>query len=296
MAKTQHRVVGALVVGVVAISFAAIFFRKADPTHPLAAACIRLLLAGALLLPMIVRAALKGRLPRRIVLLGIGAGFFYAIHFGSWVTSLTLTTIAASVTLVTATPLLLALASLVSGRDRPDRRHWISIGLAVVGVGIIGGVDAFRSDALTGDALALLGAAAMAGYLLLARHAGEDVDVWAFMGIAAIVGGVSLWGTAAWAGIPIEAANNSAFGYLLLAALVPQLIGHAALTWSLRSLRPTIVGIATVGEPVGATLLGVLWLGEGVPWAVGIGCMVTILAVIVGIWTRVPMSPQNSTP
>jgi drug/metabolite transporter (DMT)-like permease len=296
MAKTQHRVVGALIIGVIAISFAAIFFRKADPTHPLAAACIRLLLAGALLLPMIVRAAMKGRLPPRIVGLAIGAGFFYAIHFGSWVTSLTLTTIAASVTLVTATPLLLALASLVTGHDRPDRRHWAAIGMAVVGMGIIGGADAFRSDALTGDALALLGAAAMAGYLLLARRAGEDVDVWAFMGIAAIVGGVSLWGVAAQAGVPIEAANSSAFGYLLLAALIPQLMGHTALTWSLRKLRPTIVGIATVGEPVGSTILGVLWLGEGVPWVVGIGCIVTIVAVIVGIWTPGPTSPQNSTP
>jgi len=280
---SQRWTVPVLWAGVIAISFAAIFFRKAAPTHPLAAASIRLLIAGAALLPLVWRARRQGRLPNGMVAMALGGGVLYAVHFGSWVTSLTLTTVAASVTLVTATPLLLALASLFTGRDRPESRHWIAILLALVGVGIIGGVDAFRADALLGDALAFLGAIAMAGYLLVVRSAGDKLDPWAFTGIAAITGGVLL-AIAGWTvGVPLEAASLEALGYLLLAALVPQLIGHTALTWVLRHVRPTTVGIATVGEPVGSAILAWFWLGEGIPLWAGIGCVVTLSAVIVGI-------------
>jgi drug/metabolite transporter (DMT)-like permease len=275
----------ALALAVAAISFAAIFFRKAAPTHELVSACLRLLFAAAVLSPMAIHAFRSGRVSRRLVRLACLAGVFYAAHFGTWVASLGRTTIAASVTLVTATPLLLGIASLISGRDRLQKRHWMAIGLALVGVITIGGTD-FGTGwrALWGDALALMGAAAMAGYLLVGRRLGDEMNVWAFTAIAAAVGGVLLLLTCVCLGVGVRAASNEALFYLLLAALVPQLIGHTLLTWALRYTRPAIVGIATVGEPVGATLLGWFWLGESVPLGIAIGCSITVMAVILGVW------------
>ena len=274
----------ALPIAVTAISFAAILFRKAAPTHALVAAGVRLAVAACVLLPWTVWCAKKGRLPAKAARAAVVAGLLYGVHFGSWVWSLGLTTIAASVTLVTATPILLALHGWVTGRDRPGPRLWAAIGLALVGVTIIGGHDLSLSrDALIGDGLALVGAAAMAAYLVIGRGLGKAVDVWAFSGVATGVGAVALLGSAAMLGISPVPPSLSAFGYLVLAALVPQLIGHALLTWSLRHARPTAVGIATVGEPVGSTLLGFLWLGERVGWLVALGCAVTLCAVVVAL-------------
>ena len=82
------------------------------------------------------------------------AGLFYGLHFGSWVWSLTL-------------------LGLLTGRDRPSARLAASLAVAVVGVTLIGWADLSASgDALLGDALALLGAVAMAGYLLVGHRAG----------------------------------------------------------------------------------------------------------------------------
>lgn len=274
----------ALVIAVVAISFAAIFFRKADPTHPLVAAGVRLLVAAAVLAPFVARAARAGRLPGSVMRSALLAGLAYALHFGTWVTSLTMTSVAASVTLVTATPLMLAVVAIATGRDRPERRHWIAIGLALGGLALIGGADLANSEALLGDGLALLGAVAMAGYMLLVRRHGQSLDVWAFTGIATAVGGVALLGTATAIGVPIAFAGVSPFVYVLLAALIPQLVGHSLLTWALRHTRPTVVGIATVGEPVGSTLLGWLWLGETAGWATLAGCTITVGAVAMAVW------------
>lgn len=269
-----------LLLAVIAISFAAIFFRLAAPTHPLVAAGIRLAVAAVFLFPLVIRSALAGRIKARLFWSAVAAGLLYGLHFGSWVTSLTMTTVAASVTLVTITPFLLALLGVITKKDRPTGRLWSCIALAAVGITLIGGMDALSSrQAALGDALALLGALAMAGYLLVARRLGDELDLWAFSGIATAVGAIALLGPAAILGLPIKAASSEALVYLVLAALVPQLVGHNLLTWSLRHATPATVSMAVVGEPVGATILGWLWLGENVSPVVAVGCLITIIAV-----------------
>jgi len=215
---------------------------------------------------------------------GLLAGLLYGVHFGAWVASLELTTIAASVTLVTITPLFLAIAGVITGTDRPSGAVWLALGVAVVGITIIGGTDLGTSrDALIGDALACLGSIAIAGYLLLARRLGKDLDVLAFTGIATAVGAIALLGTGAAAGVDLRPASLEALGYLALAALIPQMIGHSLLTWALRHTSPTVVGLATVGEPVGSTILGVLILAEIPSGMTVLGCCITLCAVILAL-------------
>jgi len=277
-------VVVALPVAIVAISFAAIFFRKASPTHPLVAAGVRLAVASVLLAPRSVSRLLSSRLSRDVVRSGVLAGFFYSVHFGAWVSSLSWTTVAASVTLVTATPLLLAAHAAITRRDRPGKSLWGAIGLAVAGLTILGGHDlSMSADAWIGDALALVGAAAMAGYMILARRLGPSLDVWAFSGVATAVGAVLLLGTAVAAGLSPLPPSAEAFGWIALSALVPQLVGHNLLTYCLRYARPTVVGMSTVGEPVGATILAFFWLHETVSPAVALGCAITLASVVLAL-------------
>lgn len=281
----------ALAVGVSAIAFAAIFFKKADPTHPLVKSGLRLLFASVLLAPMVARGWWRGHLAGPVWRTAVVAGLLYGVHFGAWVWSLDLTSVAASVTLVTATPLLLAVLGLATGRDRPEGRTWVALGLAAIGVTIIGGADLATSPtALLGDGLAALGAAAMAAYLLVVRRLGA-LEVWSFMGVACAVGAAVLLGTSAALGLELRPASDEALLYLVLAAIIPQLVGHVLLTWSLRHTTPTVVGLSTLGEPVGSTALGWLWLSEAVtPW-VGLGCLVVLAALALALWRpRVAMS------
>lgn len=286
MRDRSERGVGlALFVAAAAISFAAIFFRRAAPTHPLIIAGARLSIAALALSVPTVRAWRAGRLPPRVVRRALIAGVLYGIHFGTWVSSLTMTSVASSVTLVTATPLLLAIVALITGRDHPERRHWISIGLALIGLSIIGWADlSLSGEALLGDGLAIAGAAAMAAYLLLVRALGKDLDVFAFSGLACAVGSATLLIAAIVLGVPIEVASSESLLWIALAALVPQLVGHSLLTWSLRHATPTAVGIATVGEPVGATFLAWVWLRETPTALVLIGCAITLVAVFIALW------------
>lgn len=283
----------AMLTAVVAISFAAIFFREASPTHPLAMAATRLALVAAVLSPFVARAVRAGRLRGYALRASLGAGLAYAVHFGAWVASLELTSVAASVTLTTASPLILAVVGTVTRRDPPSLRAWAAIAVGVVGLGLVGGGDlSFGSDALLGDGLAFLGAAAVAVFLLLGRSLGRDLDVWVFIGVAAAVGAVVLVLTAWALDAPLAPASGRAFGFLVLATVFPHLVGHVLLTWCLRHTTPTAVGMATLGEPVGAAFLAWVWLGEPVATVTAIGCAVTLVAV--GLAVARPRVPAGA--
>lgn len=277
-----------LAVGAIAIGFAAIFFRLAGDVDPLLSSAMRLAIAALALAPFVARALRRGTLTPRVRRSAISAGVLYGLHFGAWVASLSLTSVAASVTLVTATPLLLALIGLARRRDRPTRAQGWAIAITTLGVVTIGAADASLStDALLGDALALAGALAMALYLLVARELGEALEPLAFSGLAAGVGAVVLALAAAGGfalGRPTFAnLDPSALGWIAMSALIPQLVGHTMLTRAVRRATPTVVGLATCAEPVIATLLAIPILGERPASSVLAGCAITLAGVLLGM-------------
>jgi drug/metabolite transporter (DMT)-like permease len=272
----------ALLAAALAVAFAAIFLRKAEATPALVRSGYRLTIAAVLLIPMVVRGSRSGRL-QRTWRWAVVAGLLYGVHFGAWIWSLDLTTVAASVTLVAATPLFLAVVGVATGRDRPEGRLWLALALGAAGVAVIGGADlSLSARALGGDALAVLGAVAMAGYLLLVRRLGPDLEVWSFMGVACAVGAVTQMVPAALLGQDLTPSGHD-LGFIALAAILPQLVGHVLFTWSLRHTTPTVVGITILSEPVGATFLAWIWLAEVPGATVLVGCALVLLSLVLSL-------------
>src|SRR5438874_9196441 len=95
-----------LSMGVVAVSFSAILIREAH-ANGLVIAFYRNALSAAVVLPgaLLVRRDELRRLTRRQVGLAALSGAVLAAHFALWIPSVQYTTVAASVTLVTASPI-----------------------------------------------------------------------------------------------------------------------------------------------------------------------------------------------
>ncbi len=282
----RARVLAALAIGALAISFSAIFFRLAGDVHPVLLAGARLAISAALLSPFTWRAWRRGALTPRVRRAGLAAGLLYGAHFGTWVASLQLTSVASSVSIVTATPVILALVGLARRRDAPSARQLAGIALALAGLTTLGVADSGADSHLAGDALALAGAIAMAGYLLVARELGDELDPFVLTGLATLGGAIVLALVAALvtaSGGDLGNMSASSLSWVALSALVPQLIGHTSLTWALRSASPTAVGLATTAEPVMSTALAVVLLSEVPPAIVALGGAITITGVIVGL-------------
>ncbi|MFW5709041.1 MAG: EamA family transporter, partial [Chloroflexota bacterium] len=142
-----------LIIGVAAVSLAAIFIRlaQAQAVPSILIAFGRLFVATLILTPAVLRntafhAQLRN-LSRIDLLLLLTAGFFLAMHFISWVTSLEYTTVLISVVLVTTTPIWVALLEVIFLKARLS--PWIIAGLALA---LVGGVVIGLSGDVTQDA------------------------------------------------------------------------------------------------------------------------------------------------
>jgi drug/metabolite transporter (DMT)-like permease len=253
-----------LVVGVAAISSAAVLIREAD-APPLVTAASRMLIAAAILLPFAARhipEAIK-KLTSADVWLIIAAGCALALHFWLWISSLSYTSIASSVVLVTSHPAMVAVLSFVLWRERLNRIAMIGILVAFTGLLVInfGGFSP-GSSVSKGNLMALAAAGAMAVYLLVGRHIRERVDVLSYLSMVYTVAAILLLAAAVLAGESFLGYSAKTYWMLALLGLVPQLIGHTSLNLAVRRLPATLVSVAILGEPVGATLLGWGVLGE----------------------------------
>jgi drug/metabolite transporter (DMT)-like permease len=274
-----------LLVAVVCVSFGSIFVRFAE-APALAVAFYRIGLASLFVAPFTLGGALRswpalsGR--RRAALLG--AGVALAIHFATWISSLSYTSIAASVLLVNMAPVFtLAFARVFLG-ESVSLAVLAAMGLALTGAGLIAAGDwSSGTSPLFGDALALAGAATLSIYHVIGRGLREALPLGPYV--------LAVWSTAAVAlgllalamNVPFFPYSARAFALFAALAIVPTIFGHGLMNRSLRLIPAPVVGLFLLGEPIGATLLGYLFFAElpGVLTLAGGSLVLAALAMVV---------------
>ena len=262
------RHLGLLALGVVAVSFSAIFIRLAD-APPLSVAFYRNAIAAALLLPLALtrhREELR-KLSRGQWAMAALAGTLLASHFALWIPSLSYTSVAASTVLVTTQPVWVALLGRLALGEAVSTRARTGIALSLVGAVLISGGDfGASSRAAFGDALALLGAIAAAGYFLSGRNLRRRLSLLPYVGIAYTTCAVLLAGAMVVAGAPFAGFEPKVWLLFLSIALVPQILGHTVFNYLLAHVEAAVVAIAVTGEPVGASLLALAFFAEIPRW------------------------------
>lgn len=248
-----------LTVGISAASFSAILIRYADGAGALAISFWRCA-GGALLLAPFARRGLGG-MARTDYRLPLIAGAFLAVHFATWITSLELTTVAASVLLVSTTPIFSAVAGRMIFGERLATGAWLGIALALVGTALIGGGD-LAGGSLLGDVLALAGGAAAAGYVMAGQRARRDLGVVEYATLTYAVSAVLLLIVCVAGGVRLIGYDGGTWAAVMGIVIGPQLLGHTLINSVLKSIDATTVAVAVMIEPVITILLAFLLLGE----------------------------------
>lgn len=272
-----------LILGVVSVSFAAVFIRLAD-APPLVIATYRLVIASSVLIPLtLVRSGktLK-KLSRSDVLLILLSSVFIALHFALWITSLSYTTIASSVVIVTSHPVFVAIISYFLWGERLNRLTILGIVVALVGVVFINyGGFTLNPRAIIGDLMALLAALSMGAYLIIGRQIRGRISILPYL--ASIYAGAALLLLVASlsSGQALFGYSGTTYTMLFLLALVPQLIGHSSLNMAVRLMPVTTVSVGILGEPVIAIALGYAILGEGITTIEILGSLLTLGGIFI---------------
>jgi drug/metabolite transporter (DMT)-like permease len=275
-----------LSVAVLFVSFGAILVRLAA-APPLAVSFYRVALASLLLLPFAGRDARRSwpaLAPRRRLLL-VAAGLALALHFATWIASLSYTTVASSVLLVNTAPLFAIVLSRVFLHEKPTATVLVAIPVAFAGAALIAYGDWTGSPgSLFGNGLAVAGAVTVAVYQVVGRGLRDALPLNAYV--------LGVWATAALAlaalargfGVPLGGYPARTWLLFLALAVVPTLGGHGLVNKSLRSLPAPTVGLFLLGEPVIASLLAWMLFRETPgPWTLAGGAVVlAALGLVLG--------------
>lgn len=251
--------------GVAGVGSAALLVRLAGEAPPLAIGAYRMLIGsvvvvlGALLFARHdLRAYRRSDLPALL-----GCGVFLALHFAAWIASLRYTSVASSVVLVTTSPLWIALAAPFTTGDPTPKQALVGVLVAMTGAAVIAFGDAgVDLGALGGNALALVGALAIAGHRLTGRRLRTRLSLMAFISVVYPIAALCLLIAALVTGEAMTGYGPATWSALAALGLVPQVVGHSAFNWALAYLSPVTVSTALTAEPIAASLLAWLVLGE----------------------------------
>ncbi|MDB2237431.1 DMT family transporter [Halorubrum ezzemoulense] len=214
------------------------------------------------------------------------SGVALAVHFAAWFESLRWTSVAASVTLVQAQPVFVALGAWLLLRERVTRRMAAGIAVAVGGMVSMSFGDFLSGVAvgprpLYGNALALTGAVAAAGYVLAGRSLRQRISLVPYVTVVYGVCVLVLLSFVLAAGHPLTGYPPQEWLLFVGLAAGPGLLGHTVLNWALAHLESSVVSVSLLGEPVGATLLAVAFLSETPTPATVVGGCVVLLGIYV---------------
>ena len=287
----------ALIAAIAAVSTASIFIRFAQTAVPsLVIAALRLTFASLLLAPLALtrhRGELKN-LTRREILFGIVSGLFLAAHFASWITSLEYTTVASSVVFVATGPLWVALFSPMLLNERLTRVAIIGLVIAIIGGMVIGLSDActwnsglrcpdlaqvMHGREMWGNFLALVGAWAVSGYLIMGRKLRANMSLVPYIFLVYSIAAIGLLVVVFIVYQNPFQYSASAYLWIFLLALIPQLVGHSTFNWLLRYISATMVAVTTLAEPVGSTVLAYFLLHEIPSAAVVLGGALILIGI-----------------
>lgn len=263
-----------MLIGIIAISFSAIFIKWSSAPASVQA-MYRLLFTSLLMAPFVrpySGALVKLRLNDWLLL--AASGFMLALHFLLWMGSLEFTSVASSTMIMALEPVFIMIGSFLLYKERSSVSAVAGLGVAIIGVVFIGWGDiGLSQDNLKGDLLSIFGTAAVAVHLMIGKKLVARMPSYLYSLIVFIIAGAvfALYnlatGTAFFDYPPKE------WGIFALLAVVPTVFGHILFNWLLQYTSATTVSMNILGEPVGASMLAYLLLGErltGLQWGGGV--------------------------
>ena len=276
-------------IGLLAISSGSILIKFTEGVPPVMIATYRLVFSTIILITIAkIKGAVLDKLSKKELFLSMLSGFFLAMHFVTWITSLSYTSVASSVVLVTTSPIFVGILSFLILKEKQNIYLIIGIVLSIIGsiiltIGDSGlkGLEIVNKRVFIGDMLALIGSLMVSFYLLIGSKLRNNINLMTYIisvyGFAAII----LVFISFSMGLKFTGYEPKSYIFMLLLAILPQLIGHTSYNWALKHLKSSMVAITAMGEPIGATILAYLLLDEKLIFTQFIGILLIFASIVI---------------
>lgn len=213
------------------------------------------------------------------------AGVFLGLHFACFFLGLKLTSVANAVVLATMGPFFTTLFERFVYKRTLSGKTLAGLTIAFLGVLVIqAGSGTFGGGSITGNAVALLSSFWIAMALILAEKIRKTSSTLSYSRTVYGIAALTLAVVALFTDTNLSINNSSDWLWLILLGLVPTILGHNLFYYAVKFVRPTIVAAVPLGEPVIASLMVWVFIGEkpGLIMVVGGAVIISGLYLLTG--------------
>jgi drug/metabolite transporter (DMT)-like permease len=271
----------ALIMGIICLSFSAMFGKWANAPGPVIG-FYRIGLATLILLPIFLYRQHKYgiKFPKAILLFPILGGIFTALDHGTWNSSLRYTSAANATLLGNTAPLWVALFAWLVFRQKLRGLFWFGLALALCGAVIVLGSDFMRHPTIgMGDLLALAAGVFYAGYFIVTERGRQKLDTLSYVWLVDLVAAFTLLLITLGMKMPLSGYPTQTYLAFLGAALVSQVGGYLSIGYALGHLSASVVSPTLIGQPVVTALLAIPLLGEALRTEQWLGGLVVLVGI-----------------
>ena len=211
----------------------------------------------------------------------IFAGIFLGCHFACFFLGIRNTSIANATLLGCVAPIFTVIISIFQ-KKKINKMTYVGLIIAIVGGGIVqSGAISLNSANLFGNSIALLSALFLAITLVLAEEIRQETANVVYGRSLFFVASITVLFIAATAGDSILNFKPGDIPWFLFLGLVPSIFGHNLLNYAVKYITPTAVSSVPLGEPIIASLFGLLLFGEAIPFGALLGGPVVLIGVYI---------------
>lgn len=231
------------------------------------------------------------RISRKDALLILISGVCLGLHFITWIQSLYFTSVASASTLVSCSPIFIAIIGFVFLRERLTVVTTLAILAAVAGALMIGLAEGPNSalnivNPVLGNGLATAAAFVVSLYMIIGRVVRKKMNWLPYVFLIYSAAAATVCIASFFAQAPLFGFSWKLYGLFALMAIGPQILGHGSFNYALRYFSPAFLGLLSLTEPIGGSIIAYYLFGE-VPLPMALAGIVVILAAIaVTIWHR----------
>ena len=210
------------------------------------------------------------------------AGLLLGIHFALFFSSIKLTLVSNATFLGTLAPLFTLLLELIILKRKINYKVIVGLLFSFIGAIIIFGNNFDLSQKYTiGNILAILCSLCLALSFMIAEKVRQTENTIVYTRMLYLSASLTLLIIAFLTNTTLYGFSNYEYFGLVFLGIVPTIIGHNAIYYSVKYVSPTIVSAFPLGEPVIATILASIIFGELILFNIYIGGAMTLLGLII---------------
>jgi len=210
------------------------------------------------------------------------AGILLGLHFALFFSAIKLTLISNATFLGTLAPLFTLLLELIVLKRKFSYKITLGLLFSFIGAIIIFGNNFDLSQQYTlGNSLAILCSLCLALSFMIAEKVRQTENTVVYTRMLYLSASITLLIIALFTNSSLFGFTNYEYLGLIFLGIVPTIIGHNAIYYSVKYVSPTVVSAFPLGEPVIATLLASIIFGELIFLNIYVGGFMTLLGLMI---------------